>query len=283
MARGIDYSFNPHPSAAAIKAANIRFVGRYVSSNPTNDHNGKNLIPSEKNALHAAGLKIILFAEEGAARMLGGHGAGVADAEHFNAVVKSLGMAGAVMFACADFDATPANQTPINAYLDGAASVLGHKRVGIYGSYYVVKRTLDAGKAKYACQTIAWSGGQWEPRAELQQYLQIRVGGVSVDLERSFNVDYGAWPRPADPAPQQKDAPKIPLKLAADGKQSLREAIHEYKDQHITRALFLMAEDANSIKNGDYGPKQRDYIYGEDWDAEMPKGMTYWVAAPPTP
>jgi Domain of unknown function (DUF1906) len=276
MIKGIDYAFNPHPSAAAIKAAGFQYVGRYVSSMAINDTNGKNLIESEKAALHAAGIKIILFAEEGAARMLGGHGAGVEDARHFSAVCKGLGMDGAVMFACADFDATPGNQVPINAYLDGVASEIGHQRTGIYGSYYVVKRSLNAGKAAYACQTIAWSGGQWEPRAECRQFLQIRVGGVSVDLEHALRSDYGQWPRPSAP-PKAKSAPDKPLKLQANGKQSLREAIHEYEGQTITRALVLMAQDPNTIKAGDFGDKQSKYIQGEDWDANMPDGMTYWV------
>jgi hypothetical protein len=53
--------------------------------------------------------------------------------------------------------------------LSGAGSILGKDHVGIYGGYYPVKRALDAGVCKYAWQTYAWSGGQWDPRAHIRQ------------------------------------------------------------------------------------------------------------------
>lgn len=158
MSLVVDYAFGAHPPVSVLKDHHVVAVGRYVSSLPANDGNGKNLIPSEKNALHAGGIGIVLFAEEGAQRMLGGHPAGAADARHFGAVVKALGMDGAVMFGAADWDAAPGDQPEIDAYLDGAASVLGRGRTGIYGGFWPVNRALNAGKASFAVQTYAWSG-----------------------------------------------------------------------------------------------------------------------------
>ncbi len=284
--RGVDYSFTPHPPVAALKSVGLTFVGRYVSSFAANDTNGKNLIPGEQQALHAGGLKIILFAEEGGQRMTAGHAAGVADADHFKAVTHSLRMDEAVMFCSCDFDAAPGQQGALNAYMDGASSVLGRNRVGIYGGYHVVRRSLDAGKAHYACQTLAWSGaphqgsdphnfwdGQtnWDTRAQLRQHLQIRVSGVSVDFDEAFATDYGQWPRPAQP-PQPKPAPVPPARRSADGKQSLREAA-QAESTTVPDALWLMAQN----KPDRFGDFQREYIGGEDWDAPMPKDMTYWV------
>jgi hypothetical protein len=283
--RGVDYSFT-HPPVAALKSAGMTFVGRYVSSLAENDTNGKNLLPGEQKALHAGGLKIILFAEEGGQRMTEGHDAGVADASHFKAVTDSLGMDGAVMFCSCDFDAAPEQQDAINAYLDGASSVLGRNRIGIYAGYHVVRRCLDAGQAHYACQTLAWSGapqrgsdphnfwdGQtnWDTRAQLRQHLQIRVSDVSVDFDRAFAIDYGQWPRPAQP-PQSKPAPVPPASRSADGKQSLREAARA-ESTTVPDALWLMAQN----KPDRFGDLQREYIGGEDWDTPMPEGMTYWV------
>jgi hypothetical protein len=284
--RGVDYAFTPHPPVTALKSAGLTFVGRYVSSQAVNDTNGKNLVPGEQRALHGAGLKIILFAEEGGQRMTAGQDAGAADANHFKAVTNSLGMDGAVMFCCCDFDAAPGQQGGLNAYLDGAASVLGRDRVGIYGGYYVVRRSLDAGKAHYACQTLAWSGaphqggdphnfwdGQtnWDTRAQLRQHLQIRVSGVSVDFDEALATDYGQWPR-LTPSPQPKPAPVPPASRSADGEQSLREAA-QAESTTVPDALWLMARN----KPDRFGDLQRQYIGGEDWDAPMPKGMTYWV------
>jgi hypothetical protein len=283
--RGVDYSFTPHPPVAALKSAGMTFVGRYVSSLAVNDTNGKNLIPGEQQALHAGGLKIILFAEEGGQRMTAGHAAGAADADHFKAVTHSLGMDGAVMFCCCDFDAAPGQQDALNAYMDGASSVLGRDRVGIYGGYHVVRRSLDAGKAHYACQTLAWSGPphrgsdphnfwdghtNWDTRAKVRQHLQINVSGVSVDLDEAFATDYGQWPRPAQPRP--KPAPVPPARRSADGNESLRQAVRA-ESTTVPDALWLTAQN----KPDRFGDLQREYINGEDWDAPMPKGMTYWV------
>jgi hypothetical protein len=284
--RGVDYAFKPHPPVTALKAAGMAFVGRYVSSFAENDTNGKNLLPGEQKALHAGGLKIILFAEEGGQRMTEGHDVGVADAHHFKAVTDALDMDGAVMFCSCDFDAAPGQQEALNAYLDGASSVLGPNRVGIYGGYHVVRRALDAGKAHYACQTLAWSGPphratdphnfwdgdtNWDTRAQVRQHLQMDISGASVDIDRAFDTDYGQWPRPAQPL-QVKAAPVPPARRSADGQQSLREAVRA-ESTTVPDALWLMAQN----KPDRFGNLQRDYIGGEDWDAPMPKGMTYWV------
>jgi len=194
MTNVLDYAFNPHPSTGALKGANIRGVGRYVSESPINDTNGKNLTPGENNALKTAGISVVLFAEEGASDMLGGFARGKERAQHFNAVVKALGRPDAVMVCTADFDATPANQTPINAYLDGAASVLGRDRVGLYGGYYPVSRALNAGKVKHAVQTFAWSrfstafnAAEFDP-----DHLSAMEGGVATNLAGNpFALDTG--------------------------------------------------------------------------------------------
>jgi hypothetical protein len=205
MAKGLDYAFAPHPSIAAIKADGASFVCRYISAIPANDHNGKNLLAPEKNALLAKGISIVLVAEGRASRMLGGNAAGTADAKHADAVVQALSMAGIPIYFSCDFDATPAQQSAINAYLDGAASVIGRRRVGIYGGYYPVKRAFDADRATFAWQTYAWSGGQWDSRAQLRQTLNdVTVGGVACDKDVSMAPDFGQWPRPgAAPTPPQ--------------------------------------------------------------------------------
>jgi len=160
---------------------------------------------AEKASLLSAGLSIVLVKEEGSSHMLGGKSAGVADAQHADAVAKALGMPGIPIYFACDFDATPGNQTAINNYLDGAASVIGRERVGIYGGFYPVKRALDAGKAKFAWQTYAWSGGQWDQRAHIRQTLNgAKVDGASVDIDTSEKDDFGQWPRPGGAKPPAK-------------------------------------------------------------------------------
>jgi hypothetical protein len=162
---GVDYAWG-RPGTAALKRAGVKFVCRYLSHDTT----GKNLTRSEADQLSGAGIWIVVVWESTAKRALSGHAAGVADAE------------------------TAGQQAAINSYLDGAASVLGRSRVGLYGGYYVVKRSLDAHKATWAWQTYAWSGGHWDSRAHIQQYSNDHViNGVGVDYDRAVKDDYGQW------------------------------------------------------------------------------------------
>src|SRR5262249_16624852 len=149
MSTGVDYAFFPHPSVPALKTAGARFVMRYISSETANDANGKNLLPGECKALLAADIRVGVVVEEGTQMMPAAPPAGAAAGRHADAVVKALGMPSVPVYFAADFDATPAQQAPINAFLDGAASVIGRSRTGLYGGYYVVKRAFDAGKCRY--------------------------------------------------------------------------------------------------------------------------------------
>jgi len=66
VSTGVDYAFFPHPSAPALKTAGARFVLRYISSDPANDANGKNLLPGECKALLGADIRVGVVVEEGA-------------------------------------------------------------------------------------------------------------------------------------------------------------------------------------------------------------------------
>ena len=278
MAKGLDFAFSPHPSVAAIKSYGAAWVGRYVSMMPVNDTNGKNLTPAECNDLKAAGIHIILFVEEGAQAMQGGHATGVLHATHAVAVAKALGLDGIPFYYSADWDATPADQTAINAYLDGATSVHGLTRTGIYGGYYVVKRALDAGKASFSCQTIAWSGGQWDPRANIRQGPTVNVGGASCDGDESWTADYAQWPRPAVPKPP---APKPPApapfhgEYVCGGMFSL--AGLAVKLGYPTNTLLRMT----AVHYGSYGDALGLWINNvltgkTPWTTPVPKGVTLW-------
>lgn len=197
MPEGIDYAFG-RPGVAALKAAGVKFVCRYLSHSPT-----KNLTSAEAHSLSGAGIWIVVVWETTANRALAGRTAGVADAIDAQMQAQACGMpAGRPIYFAVDWDASTSQQAAINAYLDGAASVLSRDRVGIYGGHGPVKRALDAGKAKWAWQTYAWSGGQWDGRAQLQQYSNGHtLGGVGCDYNRAKKADYGQWRIGASPSP----------------------------------------------------------------------------------
>lgn len=139
--KGIDYSWG-RPGGAAIKAAGYKFVLRYLSHDTT----GKNLSKAELADLRSHGLLVGVVWESTAARMLGGITAGKADAISAVAQLTDLGMAGAFVYFANDTDTSAAQQPAIHAYLDGAASVIGADRVGLYSGYYRVSVRLTPGK-----------------------------------------------------------------------------------------------------------------------------------------
>lgn len=202
---GVDYAWG-RPGAKALTTAGVHFAARYLSHDTT----GKNLTKAEAVLLSQAGIAIVVVWETTAKRSLAGHAAGVQDARDADAEAKACGMpAGRPIYFAVDFDASAGQEAAISAYLDGAASVLGKDRTGVYGGYNVVKHALDGDHCRWAWATYAWSGGRWDSRAQLQQYSNDHIiGGVGLDYDRSMRADYGQWTvgNPNPPAPK----PTIP-------------------------------------------------------------------------
>jgi hypothetical protein len=231
---GLDYAFG-RPSSSALRSAGVKFVCRYLSHSPS-----KNLTAAEAKSLSDAGIWIVVVWETEARRALAGRAAGVVDAMDALAQAQACGMpTGRPVYFVVDWDATNSQQAAINAYLDGAASVLGRDRVGIYGGYGPVKRALDAGKAAWAWQTYAWSGGKWDSRAQIQQYSNDHtLDGVGCDYDRATKDDYGQWRTGATPDIQEDDMAQV-SSLGVDGKQTIAAGktadvkfTKEYSDKH---------------------------------------------------
>jgi hypothetical protein len=185
---GVDYSW-ARPSPSSLHAQGYTFVARYLSYDTT----GKNLSHAEADALIQAGLDIVSDWEEGATDALSGYALGAQEAHSAEQQALADGApADRPIFFSVDFDATPGDQTAIDSYFDGVASVLGVARTGAYGGYYVIKRLFDAGKIKWGWQTYAWSGGQWDSRAQLRQ-TQNGIAGGQFDLDEAVADDFGQW------------------------------------------------------------------------------------------
>lgn len=191
MILGLDYA-GGRPGGAAIMANGYQFVVRYLSDGGLSLP-GKLLTAAEYADLQRAGVAVCCNWESTATRMLDGFAAGVSDAQKASAVCMSLGHPPTrPIYFSADFDATPAQQVNIDAYLDGAASVVSLARTGVYGGFWVVKRCLDNGKAKWGWQTGAWSGGNIDPRIHLYQRIgYVSVNGVECDVNEARQLDFG--------------------------------------------------------------------------------------------
>ena len=196
-ASGVDYAW-ARPSPSHLKAEGYSFVARYLSYDTT----GKNLDSGEESALKKAGLSIVLNWEWGANDALDGYSRGVQHAKAAEAQANALGAPkDRPIYFSIDFDATPGEQAAIDSYFDGVASVIGKARTGAYGGYYPIKRLFDHGKIKWAWQTYAWSGGQWDPRAQLRQ-VQNGIEGGQLDKDEAVADDYGQWGQAAPTPPR---------------------------------------------------------------------------------
>lgn len=199
---GCDYTAGPSPTV--LKAADIRFVGRYLST----PGNPKNLTAAEAEALHAAGIDIAVIFETTGTSALGGGKAGRQDALLALQAANKLGIPnGVAIYFAVDYDATdydpaqpesPATARkklgPIANYFASISRALDGYHVAGYGSYYVIERLFDAGLIRYGMQAYAWSGGQWDGRAQIEQYQNgASIGGHSVDLDRATSRDFGQW------------------------------------------------------------------------------------------
>ena len=208
-ARGIDYAWQ-HPDPAAIAAAGYTFACRYLSRDPS-----KNITLGEAQALAAHGIWCVANWEYGAQDMLRGYAGGIADAQAALAQAKAAGMPdGRPIYFSADWDVTPAQEATVLAYLSGAASVLGHERVGEYGGYYPVKTARDSGTV-WTWQTFGWSGGQWDTRDTVRQTGSATVGGVEVDVNEAQVADYGQWQPGRLPDTVEADMPLTQADIAA--------------------------------------------------------------------
>ena len=196
---GVDYSY-ARPSPSATRAQGYTFIARYLS------HDGsKALTAGEAQAAFGAGLDVAVTWEDTAQASLGGYPQGVADATTAAAEAAAAGMpAGRPIYFAIDFDASAAQQGAIDAYFDGVASVIGRSATGAYGGYDPIQRLFDAGKITWGWQTYAWSGGAWDPRAQLRQ-VENGIAGGSEDLDEAVAGDFGQWgpnaPGPTMPAP----------------------------------------------------------------------------------
>ena len=187
MAReGYDYSWG-RPSGSAIKQSGRDFAVRYLFED---GQGGKGLDQSEIDDLRANGVDIPVVYEE-YADSFRGYDAGVAQAQRAQAALNKLSLPKDLpIYFAVDWDTTEADQADINAALDGAASVIGLSRVGVYGSFYVMNRSR--GHATWFWQTYAWSGGQVADNIHLYQYKNGQtLAGHAVDYTRALQDQFG--------------------------------------------------------------------------------------------
>lgn len=202
--RGLDYA-GGRIKGADLKGAGISFVCRYLTDGGPSLP-GKQLLPEEAADLRANGIAIVSNWETYANRMREGAGAGDMDAKLALAqVIRCGGPADGVIYFSCDYDEPENDQPAIDAYLKAAGNVLGGpEHVGIYGGFWPLSRALNAGVAKFAWQTEAWSGGNIDSRINIMQRNALGyqyVGGVQCDINEAHTDYFGQWGNAVAPAP----------------------------------------------------------------------------------
>jgi len=187
---GYDYTERIDP--AALVATGCAAVFRYT----TRPSWPKSITRAEVAELGRIRMPLACNFESTANRMRGAAPAGHADAVEQSGNLAMLGIPPQAVrsWFSADWDVQPGEVSAVLDYLHAAADVLGGKRfVGCYGGLRAVSAAMDAGFAGW--QTVAWSGGRWDPRAVARQTgQQVTVAGVRVDVNQIIDLaGLGTW------------------------------------------------------------------------------------------
>jgi hypothetical protein len=221
----IDFS-NAKPSIGALKAAGVTSVGRYLGWDGVSGYpnTGKNITKAEADTYISNSISVFLAFEYNAnAAALGanqGSKDGTLATEQLNqlAAPTTTGVYFAVDYDIPDYNPgvanTPANARaklgPIGDYFAAIKALKPLYRIGVYGGYWAVKRLLDAELVTMGWQTIAWSGGNVDPRINLLQTTQASpIAGSDFNVHEAKSPDWGQWPAPAKPVtPPPPAAPR---------------------------------------------------------------------------
>lgn len=252
MLNGIDFSYGSGVTTAQIKSAGYQFVCRYLSGS-TLGSNGKNVSAAEVKNYVAAGLPVV-FVWEGTGTDATSMANGVADAQHAQneliALANTLGdqkVAQTPVYFAVDEETA----SDVVGYLNGAASVLGKKRTGVYGGLHTIQQAFNADCVAYGWQTYAWSSGAWDNRALLRQVKNdVKVGPCDADHDQvaywgvstpvfGAGDDFGQYPAPVKTSPAAPSAPVKPSGSSASSSTSKPVAGAPGKLQSPTRSVDL--------------------------------------------
>lgn len=145
----------------------------------------KHTTPAEYSDLVAHGIKVRLVFEVGTNDSAGGRAAGVAYAQRALAGANALGYTGVIYF-CND-QTTLASVANWQAYLDGAASVLGLARVGAYG----FRNAIDAAQGHASAFWQSGAQSALSPKANIYQWNNgnTSISGITCDVNYVYS-DY---------------------------------------------------------------------------------------------
>ena len=191
---GVDYS-KSHPTPAQLVAAGKRFAVRYLTGTTSASPGGKNLTPTEVQALQAVGIDAVSNVETTAGFLLNGYDATAKLAEACWRQHRWCGGPdGRPLYFSLDIDATLDQYKIALKGLQGAGSAIGWDNVGLYAGLFPIEWAHQDG-VRWLWQALGWSyGGGTSTHALIRQYRNnVTLGSGTVDYDRAFVADYGQW------------------------------------------------------------------------------------------
>jgi hypothetical protein len=281
-AEGVDFSYG-RPDLALLRTllGPSGFVARYISGAPPASWSAsdKTVTPAEIEAIHAAGLGVLLVYEATPGFMLGGSVKAAADAPDVLAWIRALRLPEHVPIRFAlDLDADQAQLSLSLSYLQTMASAIGRSRVSGYGGVAAVEAWAAQAAGWGWWQTYAWSGGQVSPHATLLQYSNnVPLAGANVDRDRLLVPPDQAgiwWP--------QEVAMSIPERLALAQWRPLGTAAQEAATTGIvprvlifhTMVGFLRSVDAQ-FRVGAFDGLESTFGVGGPYDGAALDGQVW--------
>jgi hypothetical protein len=197
----VDYAFPPHPGPAALRAAGVTGVLRYlawqtVSAAP------KTIQPEEFRALIAAGIDVTLNWEYGADDFTRRSFDSTGAAGEAVRQARALGYPDeCAIYYSVDQDITGSQWPVVRDHFRAINAVHGLARTGIYGPWDALEWARQDRVASWFWQagmSTAWSAGRnrnlW-PGAHLRQRRQQTIDGADCDVNDIIQADYGQYGR----------------------------------------------------------------------------------------
>lgn len=203
--KGADLSFR-HPNYAQLKELGYGFVGRYIGPG-----SGTKLLTLEEvQAIHAAGLGIMLLVEGAEDDIFHGAPMGEAHAEAAIAATQLLGAPnfGLVWTFAADRDINSSNIAAVLDYFRGVERQMWVAEIGVYGDEQIIQACHDQGLASFFFHTAATA---WDSGMALPSYVDAyqgpngeAVAGGIIDEIRTAGTPRGVWWPMTGPTPAQE-------------------------------------------------------------------------------
>jgi hypothetical protein len=223
----IDYSY-ARPDPKLLAREGIKVVARYLFDS------SKGLTDSERKALHAEGIAVVLNFEANSGDALLGASAGKSAGQNARSLAKQLGAPkGTPIYYSVDQQIlSDAQMSAVLAYLEAADHSDYPSRV--YGQASVVDAWYRKTK-RPGWQTIAWSNGRISDHACFYQYeINQTWHGSAVDFDEIRKLDkLGAW-SPEGHQPADGD------ELEVDGVKISKEKFDEMVNEQVKEALHAV-------------------------------------------